>query len=72
MVRGALGGLPLLGLVQDRGHVLGLVPMGGAHHIGVDALAVLLAVEVVQNDVLRPRQRGCRVHRRRHVQQRQL
>ncbi len=51
------GAPPPFGLVHDRGHVLALVAVRRANHGRVDGSAVALAVEVVQDHVLRPRQR---------------
>lgn len=66
------GGPPPLGFVHDCGHVLGLVAVRGADHGRIDGAAVALAVEVVQDDVLRPRQRLLLVPNGGNVQQRQL
>jgi hypothetical protein len=66
------GGPPPLGFVHDCGHVLRLVAVRGADHGRIDGAAVALAVEVVQDDVLRPRQRLLLVPNGGNVQQGQL
>ena len=48
---------PSLRLIHDCRHILALVAVRGAHYSGTDGPAVALAVQVIQDHMLRPRQR---------------
>jgi len=61
--------LPLDRLVHDRGDVLAFVSVGRAHNHCVHALRRPLTIQMVEDYVLWPGQRGGGVNRRRHVQQ---